>query len=86
MATAAELRREARRLRSAGAAGHRREHELAQLLDECHTVLKIVAAGIWRNKKMNACGLAGAALTVHAVEQALEKLDAYIEDRPAEVE
>lgn len=33
--------------------------------------LTVVAAGIWRDTEKNACGLAGAALTVQAVEDAL---------------
>lgn len=74
-AAASQLQREV-------AAGQQREHQLAQLLDECRTALRIVAVGIWRNKRKNTCGLAGAAVAVHAVEAALAKCDDYIEDRP----
>lgn len=42
-------------------------------LAEAKTALEIVATGIWRDKKMNACGLTGAALAVHAVEKIIGK-------------
>lgn len=45
--------------------------ELMGRVNELHAALTIVSAGIWRNKKQNTCGLAGAALAVHAVEHAL---------------
>jgi hypothetical protein len=48
-----------------------------QLLELCEVTLKIVSVGIWRNKAENTCGLAGAALTVHAVEEALSALSDF---------
>ena len=48
--------------------------ELKEKLHIAELALKCVAAGIWRNKENNTCGLAGAALAVHLVEEALEKI------------
>lgn len=42
-------------------------------IDELEATLEIVALGIWRDKARNACGLAGDAMTVHAVEFALRR-------------
>ena len=44
---------------------------IAKKFQKMEEALKIVSAGIWRDKKMNACGLAGEAVAVHAVEEAL---------------
>lgn len=46
---------------------------LRRFESDAKTSLEIVAAGIWRNKDDNTCGLAGAAVAVHAVEKALDR-------------
>lgn len=50
--------------------------QLEKLLHESYLALLVVKAGIWRNKEMNACGLSGAAVAVHAVESAVEQIEA----------
>jgi hypothetical protein len=42
-------------------------------IETLRAALEAVAAGIWRNKAMNACGLAGGSAVVHLVEAALQK-------------
>ena len=44
-------------------------------------VCKIVSAGIWRDKERNACGLAGAAVAVHAIEAAIAKAEGRADAR-----
>lgn len=61
--------------------GLARERQLACLLDECRTALKIVACGIHRDSERNACWLTGEALAVHTVESALKAADDYVEMR-----
>jgi len=55
-----------------------RESDLTVLADRQAAVLRLISAGIWRKKEMNATGLHGAAATVHAVEWVLALGDAYV--------
>ena len=56
-----------------------RGSDLAVLADKQRMVIKLVSTGIWRNKSMNATGLACGAAAVHAVEWVQELADRYIE-------
>lgn len=56
-------------------------HAKAAMFDEMLMALKAVSAGIWRDKKMNACGLACPAITVHIVEKVLAKASKLAEDK-----
>lgn len=57
-----------------------RQRSKLKLWDEMRAALRIVEAGIWRHPKDNTCGLAGAAVAVHAVEAVLAKCNAI--DQP----
>ena len=52
-----------------------------QLLEKCQTAFLVVSAGIWRNKKKNACGLGGDAVAVHEVEDCLKELEDYFKKK-----
>ena len=59
----------------------REASKLAQIVDRCHTTLKVISAGIWRDEDRNACGLSGGAAAVHAVEESLQEIEDYIEGK-----
>lgn len=48
-----------------------------QLIEELEITLELVAAGIWRDRKKNACGLSGAGIVVHAVERSRKQIKRY---------
>lgn len=77
-----ELRREIINLRKEVHAGHQRENQLARLIDTCQFALRVVSSGIWRDRRRNACGLSGAAVAVHQVEEAIKLINNYIEGKP----
>ena len=49
-----------------------------KVIAEAELALEFIAGLIWRDKKMNACGLkAGTALDVHVIEKAIKSIRRY---------
>lgn len=55
------------------------EKKIEKLLHEAYLALLVVKSGIWRRPDLNACGLAGAAVAVHAVEAAVKEIEEFMD-------